>query len=91
MIQIYQYDFPDTADFEGDILNKNIKTNAQMETYAQLVLLLFLPFRIKSDILVNESFRERLCLAISENEITSANIEFLQNIQDAKSNSFRSA
>ena len=47
--KIFQYDFPDTADFCGSILESNT-INEAMEVYAELVLILFLPFRCKDHI-----------------------------------------
>ena len=60
-----------------------------MEQYSHQVLLLFLAYREREDLLLNNSFTERLRHAISTSKIDSMNLKFLQNLQDCKSNSFR--
>jgi hypothetical protein len=44
LIKVFQYDFPDTAEFGGSILDPAIPINVSMEKYAILVLLLFHPY-----------------------------------------------
>ena len=46
--KIFQYDFPDTAMFEGNILNPETIVNDAMEEYSLKVLLLFFPLSEES-------------------------------------------
>ena len=57
--KVSQWMFPDTADFKGDIRTcDETMMNSKMETYAQLVLSLFLPHRCADDLKANvEKFR----------------------------------
>ena len=41
LIKIFQYDFPDSVDFNGNILDENTKITTAREQYACNVLLLF--------------------------------------------------
>jgi hypothetical protein len=41
LICVPQYTFPDTASFNGSILDQNTKSNEEMELYAKMVLILF--------------------------------------------------
>ena len=50
-IKVSQWAFPDAASFKGDILTcQQSEFNGKMETYARLVLTLFLPFRKGDDL-----------------------------------------
>ena len=87
--KICQYDFPDTADFGGPILDTNTPITPVLEQYAKLVLLLFYHYRNIEDILINDSFTMKLRDVIAKKEIDDFAFWFLQNIQDARSNCFR--
>jgi hypothetical protein len=89
LIKVFQYDFPDTAVFGGSILDANVAITSDMETYSKLVLLLFLPLRTMSDIQLNGSFTQRLRYAVQSGEVGNKAIEFLQNMQDCRSNATR--
>ena len=86
--QVFQYDFPDPAEFCGHLLHSRT-TNEPMEKFAQLALILFMPFRTISDLQCSHSFVKQLRNVIST--FKESHLEFLQNIVDAKSNNFRSA
>jgi len=86
---VFQYEFPDTAEFGGFLLDDNFQVNSIMEEYSKLVLMLFVPFREKSDIMKDSSFTLRLREAFKAGEITLEAQQFLQNLQDTRSNSFR--
>ena len=90
LIQVFQSDFPDTAEFGGCILDPATIITEPMETYAQLVLLLFCPYRTLDDITIDGSYVKKLRHAFGVGLIDAAAQKFLQNIQDAKSNCFRS-
>ena len=60
LAKIYQYDFPDTANFNGNILNLSTRQSDDTEKYSQNVLLLFLPFRKQADLPYLESYTQRL-------------------------------
>ena len=52
------------------------------EEYAKIVLLLFYPYRIQDDLMLNESYWDRYKMALSENRISHKDLQVLQNIQD---------
>jgi hypothetical protein len=89
LVKIHQYDFPDSANFNGSILDSNCNINEDMEMYCEQVLLLFYPFRRKEDLCLENSYTKKLRDAISSGQITELAFTILQNIQDTKSNSFR--
>jgi Helitron helicase-like domain at N-terminus/PIF1-like helicase len=89
LAKIYQHDFPDTATFGGDITNINTKINDYMEQYSMNVLLLFYPFRNKADLLLNNSYTEKLRKLVHDGTFTEPVFSFLQNLQDCKSNNLR--
>ena len=60
-----------------------------METYAELVLLLFYPYRESCDLRIRDSFVDKLKEAYQKNRIPQSAQTFLQNLLDAKSNSLR--
>ena len=61
------------------------------ETYARLVLLLFYPFRELSDLMLQGSHTLKFREACNSGVIGDAAKEFMQNVEDARSNSFRTA
>ena len=56
LAKVYQYDFPDTASFLGDILHCQTQITPTMEEYTMNVLLLFHPFRNKKNLQLHESY-----------------------------------
>jgi hypothetical protein len=88
LIKVYQYDFPDTNEFNGCLLNENPVISKTMETYYELVLLLFYPHRILTDITLNGSYTLKVREAVAHGIIVERAQSFLQNLQDARSNSF---
>ena len=91
LIKVFQYDFADTAEFSGSLLDPNCVKTDTMEQYCELALLLLYPYRELADLQLNGSFVDKLRDAISNGSISDEKLQFLQNIQDAKSNSFRVA
>jgi PIF1-like helicase/Helitron helicase-like domain at N-terminus len=91
LVKIFQYDFPDTASFGGDLLCEDDEITDQMEKFSEQSLLLFLPHRQQLDLVINQSFTKRLRSAIQNCIILHSSLQILQNIQDAKSNNLRSA
>ena len=89
LAKIYQYDFPDTANFNGNILNLSTTISDDTEKYSKNVLLLFLPFRKQTDLKFLDSYTQKLRLIYNQNKLKRKYIDFLQNIVDTKSNSFR--
>ena len=87
--KVYQYDFPDTARFAGNILDEHLPIVDVMEEYSLLVLLLMYPFRELADIILQGSFTKKLREAVSSNIIGHREQTYLQNIQDAKANCLR--
>jgi len=89
LVKVFQYEFPDTAEFNGSCLDDNVIITQSMENYSMLVLLLFVPFRELSDILLDNSFTKFLRHAFRRGCIGENAISFMQNMLDTKSNSFR--
>ena len=80
-------DFPDSADFEGDILDPTMQPTPATEQYAKSVLCLFVPFR--DDILFTNppgsvSYTHQLRALTDSNEIDETTRRRLQNIQDCR-------
>jgi Helitron helicase-like domain at N-terminus/PIF1-like helicase len=91
LVNIFQYDFPDTAGFDGPITDETTEINEIMEEYSELVLLLFSPYRREQDLCIDNSFTLRFRDSINKKVFPESTFTFLQNLQDCKSNSFRSA
>jgi hypothetical protein len=89
LIKVFQYSFPDTADFDGSIMDPRNEINEATETFSKLALLLFLPHREHTDLLVDSSYTIRFCKAIEDGIIGESPLQFLQNVQDARVNCTR--
>ena len=50
LLKIFQYYFPDTANFNGRLLDITVPINAEMETYCEQALVLIYPHRSLSDL-----------------------------------------
>ena len=88
---VLQYEFPDTAGFGGNILNESLPISEATEKYAELCLLLFLPYRSMTDLKATntQTYTDKLRSAVRSGVINTQARTMLQNIQDSKSNSFR--
>jgi len=91
LLRVAQYDFPDTADFNGSILSAETPITEATENFAKLALLLFYPYRVMTDIQIANSFTLKFREAVLTEKISERNKEFLQNILDTRSNCFWSA
>ena len=105
LIRVSQWMFPDTATFKENIFECNESAmNQHMEQYAQLVLTLFYPHRHVGDLqapnagrfpylfkLRDVYQREKQARNFGEEVVvfTEKNTTFLQNLQNARSNSLR--
>jgi Helitron helicase-like domain at N-terminus/PIF1-like helicase len=89
LAKIYQFDFPDTALFDGNILDTLTPINEYTELYSNKVLLLFLPFREKANLLLDNSYTKKLRMVVAENIFDNTVFCFLQNLQDTKANNLR--
>jgi hypothetical protein len=90
LIKVSQFDFPDTAEFRGSIFSADTPTNPAMEKYARLVMVLFYPLRQHSELLLDHSYRNRLCAFHSTGQpLPKKATDFLQNIQNTRSNCLR--
>ena len=76
LAKIYQYDFPDTANFDGDILEPSTRLSDDTEKYSQNVLLLFCPFRKQEDLKYMDSYTFKLRLIYNQNKLKQENIYF---------------
>ena len=73
---------PNVADLKIDNIITDGDTSRKREEYAKIVLLLFYPYRIQDDLMLNESYWDRYKMALIENRISQKNLQVLQNIQD---------
>lgn len=103
LLKVSQWEFPDTATFQGDMLSRNTPPNEAMDKYARLVLILFLPFRCAEDLKAGTgefAHVAKLRQIYAEDErrkkegeapivFTGFAKRFLQNIQDARANCLR--
>lgn len=89
LVKIQQNLFADAANFQCNILTDHPIQNDETELYSQMVVLLFLPFRCEDDLKIENSYNKCLQHAYSTGILTESNCQFLQNIQDCKSNQFR--
>ena len=84
-----QYDFLDTKSFNGDILDRNMVINAPMEMYSRNLLLLFYPFHVKSDLVLEDSYTKKLQSVVQQKQsYISKYMRILNNVQDCKANCF---
>ena len=104
-MRVCQWMFPDTASFKANIVDcPESEMNNKMEEYAQLVLTLFLPHRHAGDLKVSwatpfpyvhklQEVYQRDVMAKRWGEpmvvFTDQNTNFLQNLQNCRSNSLR--
>ena len=89
LVHFCQYDFPDTKSFNGDILHSNMVINAPMEMYSRNLLLLFYPFSVKSDLVLEDSYTKKLQSVIQQKQLhISKYMKILNNVQDCKANCF---
>lgn len=88
-VQISQYYFTDSANFQCNILDATSQITEDIEIYANLVVLLFMPYRCDNDLRIDGHYTTLLRDAIMFNRIDPIYKCFLQNIQDCKANSFR--
>ena len=106
LIRVSQWQFPDTATFKGNILTcPNSDITDTMEQYAELVLLLYYPYRSSADLRPLQStgfrpFTMKLREVNASDHIqirrkrkplifSQENTTFLQNIQNSTYNSLR--
>jgi hypothetical protein len=89
LIQVPQYSFTDSANFECNILLGTSPISEEIENYSHLVVLLFLPYRCDSDLKMDNKYTTLLRYVVQNDSIIPDYSNFLQNIQDSKANSFR--
>ena len=78
LVRFCQYDFAETKSFNGDILDSNMVINAPMEMYSRNLLLLFYPFHVKSDLVLEDSYTKNCGLSYNKNNSTyQSTCEFL--------------
>jgi hypothetical protein len=78
LVKVCQYDFPDTAQFGGSLMDEDLEINDAMEMYSELVLLLFCPYRSLSDVRTDPCFTTQLRKTIKNNTIDDNAFQFLQ-------------
>lgn len=87
--RVNQWIFADSASFNGNILLETTQLTDEIVQHAKYVLCLMYPFRKLKHLQKNGCYVQKLRKVIADGEITDQQLEFLQNIQDSKSNSFR--
>ena len=73
---------PNVEDLRIDDIETGMDISRNRAEYAKIVILLFYPYRIKDDLMLNESYWDRYKMALSENRISPKDLQVLQNIQD---------
>ena len=68
-IQVSQYYFSDSANFQCDILHDTSSITEDIESYSHLVVLLFMPYRCNDDLKLNDKYTYFLRHAIQTNTI----------------------
>ena len=103
LAKVTQWQFPDTAKFEGNILKCKLDDiNSAMEEYARLVMILFYPHRCEADLRLgtHRPFTRKFRAIYNEDKkrlekkekaivFSVKNCTFLQNLQNTRSNSLR--
>ena len=80
---------PGTKSFNGDILDSNMVINAPMEMHSRNMLLLFYPFHVKSDLVLEDSYTKKLWSVVQQKQLhISKYMHILNNVQDCKANCF---
>ena len=81
------FDFPDSSDFDGNILDADLEPSICTEQYAKSVLCLFVPFR-DATLFGNQDpdimYTHQLRTAMERGTITSESKQRLQHIQDCR-------
>ena len=70
------------ADLKIDSDVMGIDTLSKRQEYAKIVPLLFYPYRIQDDLMLNESYWDRYKWALRNNRISPKDLQVIQNIQD---------
>lgn len=77
LVQVYQSDFPDSANFNGDILPNDKPVTDDIEKYCQNALVLMMPYRCNNDLMFNEKYTYCFRNAIRDRKITNKHKLFL--------------
>ena len=84
---------PNITDLDLDnpsIIDKETKeTKEKRETYAKLMLLLFYPYRVQSDLLRDCSYWTCYTYAVTHNKLSEKGTQVMQNLQDVNYNSIK--
>ncbi len=86
LIKVFEYEFPNMAKFGGSMLDPDLLINESREKYLKLVLLLFHLYRKLDDIVSANSYTWKLHAAVQDGTIGDKAKNFLQNLQDCRSN-----
>ena len=71
---------PNVEDLRIDNIITEMDTTRTREEYAKIILLLFYPYRVQDDLLLNESYWDRYNVALSEHKISPHGLQVIQNI-----------
>ena len=73
---------PNIADHSIYNIKTDVHTLSQREIYATNILLLFYPYRIQDDLMLNNYYWSRYMMTLDNNMISVKGLEVCQNIQD---------
>jgi PIF1-like helicase/Helitron helicase-like domain at N-terminus len=90
IVKISQFQIPDSALFNGNFLLPSTEINAHTEKYCEYMLMLFIPFRSQQDLMIEFSFTKKFQSLYALRQFNDNITQYLQNIQNTKSNNFRS-
>ena len=87
VVRVHQRFFPEISLFQASILDEKSTRTADMEKYARLILILFLPYRSNQDLTKHGSYVNHVRYLYKRKKyISETEIKYLQNVQDMKSN-----
>ena len=73
---------PNIADLSINNITTEVDILRKREQYAKIILLLFYPYRIQDDLILNNSYWNRYIMASDKNMISVKGLEVCQNLQD---------
>lgn len=89
LAKIYEKDFPDSSNFNGNILINDTPITQFTESYARQAMLFLFNFRKLEDIQENESYTIKFRNIIKAGKLSEHAKDILKNIQDTSCNAWR--
>ena len=82
---IYFHMFESSPVFGQDITNPDVETTATVENHCKKILLLFCPYRLESEVLIENTYKKSLIAKINQGMINSKFETYMQNMQNCRS------